>query len=161
MKAMTSDLRKKIEAKIKNKQDISDLIRDIDIKGENLAGAIIEYLQLVGRDVTNTNFSRAIIGRKGEIINWCSSRFKGCNFKDAVFKGKLWARRSDMRNCNFSGASIPFFEYQRADLRGCRFCSTIICVGSRAGMGAKFDETFFDELARYWDINVDFVKKGV
>jgi len=149
MKKITEKLREKIKLYIKNGLDISDLIEGYDIRGENLAGAIIKRFNRFNQDISYCNLARAIIGEENQITHLSRATMIGCNFKDAVFKGKVWLRKVNAQNCTFDGAFLPFVEYQHGDFRHSTFCDTIWRFGSRAGHGAIFDS---DLILKKWAI---------
>jgi len=150
MKKMTHELRAKIRKYIKNGIDISDLIRDVEIKGENLSRAIIKDFNRVADDISGTDFSYAVIGEEGKITNISGTKMRNCNFRGTKFLGKVWMRRVDARGSNFSEAYLPNVEYQHSDFRNCTFCSTVIRMGSREGLGAIFGKELWDLLTKGW-----------
>lgn len=139
-----------LRIRIKNNLDISDIIKNKDIRGLDLSYAIISDFNRIKDDISNCNLSYAIIGRDNIITNLSGTKMINCNFKGAKFLGKVWLRRVDARNSNWSGAYVPYVEYQYADFRGATFCDTIITIGSRQGLGAKFSKRFLDELCKHW-----------
>ena len=145
MDLINNKLRKQIKTYIKNHIDISDLIHGISIKGENLAGAIITHFNRPNEDMSDCNLSRAIIGVPGEIINLNGAILRNSNFKYTQFLGKLWMRRVDAKNCNFSYAFMPYIEYQYSNFRNSIFCETIMKVGSKCWLGADFTDIKFKE----------------
>lgn len=152
MKPMTNELREKIRTYIKNKLDISDLIKDVDIKGENLSRAIIKDFDRINDDISGCDLSYCIIGEEGKITNLSGTIMRDCNFKHTKFLGKVWLRRVDARGSNFTGAYIPYVSYEYGDFRGCKFCSTIFTIGSREGLKARFDKKIFEDLSKGWII---------
>jgi uncharacterized protein YjbI with pentapeptide repeats len=165
MKPMTNELRKKILMRIKNRIDISDLVEGIDLKGENLSGAIISVFNRPESDFTKTNFSRAIIGADGTMTNISGSDLTDTNLNHTVFKGKLLLRRCKCLRTVFAYTYWPHAEYQHTDFRGSHFCETIMTFGSRCGLGAKFSREIFDDLIKYWEVEgvrtMDDVKREV
>lgn len=152
MKPISHELRKKIKTYIKNKLDISELIKDIDIKKEDLSGAIISKFDRINDNISGCNLARAIIGKEGELTQLSNTKMLNCCFKGTRFLGRVWFRKVDARGSNFSEAWLPYVEYQYADLRDCTFCSTIFPIGSREGYKAKFSKNFFKELTKAWII---------
>lgn len=150
MKRMTEQVRQKIVAYRKNKLDISDLIKGVDIRNEDLSRCIIKTLEIINGDISNCNFSEAIIGEEGKQTILVGTKMVGCNFKKTVFKGTATIRHSDASNCNMSEMFAPFLEYQYANLRGCNLCDAVIRVGSRGGHAAILDDTLF----KLWGINI-------
>ena len=156
MKPMTEQQRKKIKTHIKNNLDISDLIKDYSIRGENLAGAQIKYLSRPNDDITGVNLSNTIIGAKGVINNISGCKGRNSNWNQCEVQGVMFARRCDFRNANFSGAILPNVEYQFTDFRYATFCETALRMGTDYGRGCKMDENFFRDLTRGWNIKVVF-----
>lgn len=151
---MTAEIRKKIKMYIKNRMDISPLIEDYMINGENLAGSIIKTINRINENITNTNFANCVIGNEENISNFMGSNLKGSNFTSAVFKGTVWFRHCDLRNCNFNKAVLTDVQYQHSDLRNITICDTVIRMGSRTGFGAKFEWKQFLELSKYLNLDV-------
>ena len=159
MKSMTHDLRKKIKMYIKNRLDISELIKDVSIKGEDLSRAIIIRLVKVNCDLSACNFSGAVIGKEGEIVQLSGSILRDCNFTDVKFIEKIWMRKVDARGSNFNGCFMPYLEYQYSDMRNCKFCGTIIRLGSKEGYKAKVDGSIFEALSKAWNVNIEIKEK--
>jgi len=152
MRPMTHSLRKKIRIRIKNRQDISDLIKDVDIKKENLNRAIISSFDAIHRDISGTTFVNAVIGEKNKEIHmhWCTAYHS--SFKDTTFLGRLFLKNADMRHTSFVGCTIlGGVEYQHSDLRGCNLCDALWTVGSRAGHGCKVDKSLIDR----WGLKIE------
>lgn len=154
MKPMTEVLKKEIAIYIKNKNDISDLIRDVDIRNSDLSNSIIKDLNRVCGDISGCNFSRAIIGTLENITNLCNCRMRNCSFYQTQFIGKIWVRRADAKGSNFNEAHMENFEYQYTNFEDCTFCNAVIRVGVGYGFGAKFSESFFKDLARGWNVQI-------
>ena len=155
MRAMTHEIRRKIQVCRKNQSDISHLIKDVIIKGEDLSGTIIINFDRLNEDISSCNLSKCIIGEKGKITNLSGSILKGCCFLEAQFLGIVYLRHCDCRNCNFRGCFMPFAEYQYSDFRGSHFCSTTVRLGSIEGLKAKFSPDFHNLLLRTWDVDLD------
>ena len=85
MKQMTHGLRKKIRLMVKNKHDISDIIENVNIKGEDLSHAIISRFNRTGQDMSRTNFSHATIGQEGVVTNLSGNKLRDCDFCHAHF----------------------------------------------------------------------------
>jgi uncharacterized protein YjbI with pentapeptide repeats len=160
MKAMSHDLRERITLAIKNGSDISELIKGVSIKGENLSGALITEFDVTGQDISRCDFSRATIGTKDNVVYMNNTRARECSFVRATFPGKVMARRADFTGSSFKGAFIPYADYKFADLRGCTFCDTVFSIGTPRAAGAMFSEDFFKDLAKYWGIEIT-IRKGV
>ncbi len=154
MKPMTHTLRLKIKMAIKNNLDISDLIENVDIKGENLSNAIIQRFNRTSQNMSRTNFSCASIGKKGTITNLSNNKFFDCNFSETKFLGIVYLRRCDCSGSNFSGAECHNVEYQHSIFKNCNFCEAIFRLGSDYGYKAKFDKNLFQDLAKHWNIEI-------
>jgi uncharacterized protein YjbI with pentapeptide repeats len=153
-KPMTETVRQKIKTRIKNQLDISDLIEDYSIRGENLTGAIIKKFNRAYDDMVGVNLTRCIIGEKGSRNNITRAKLKNSIWCDSEILGYLVANKCDCRNADFSGAQLSNVEYQFCDFRGAKFCETLLRIGSAHGMGAKFDTSFFKDLARGWSVTI-------
>lgn len=149
-KPITLTIKEKVSYMIKNKQDISDVIKDYDIKGMNLTGAIIKNFNRYEDDFSNCNFNRAILGEKGLKNDMSSSIFKNCVFKRTQFLGKWIARNCDARGSNFIGAYIPYIDYQGTDLRNCTFCNTVFSFGTHCGKNAILDYSTVSALLKIY-----------
>ena len=156
MKPMTHAIRDKIKMYIKNGLDISDLIKDVDIKGENLSRAKIKDFNRRNENMSGTNFSFVSIGEEGRVTNLSNNKFLNCNFEGAKFLGKVYLRRCDCSNSYFAESSFYNVEYQHSKFLNCNFCEAIIRLGSDYGYGAKFDKNLFLDLGRHWNIEVKF-----
>jgi len=147
-------VREKVRIYIKNRLDISDLVRPYDLNGEDFTGAILENFDISDRNISNSIFTRATIGKEGKDTLWNRIRARNCNFRSAVVKGILIARRADFRGSNFDGAYAPYMDFKYADFRGCSFCDTVFSIGTAKGYGAKFDTKFFQDLGKAWNIEI-------
>jgi len=154
MKPMTDSLREQIKKRIKNKLDISNLIEDVIITGEDLSNAIIKRFNRNKDNLSKCNFTNCVIGTEGKITSITHCKVIEANFSDVVFKGKIFFRYNDARNSTFNGARMENFEYQFTNFKGCKFCEALIRIGSSYGLGAKFSNTLFDDLTKNWNIEV-------
>jgi len=153
-KPMTEQQRKKIKTYIKNQLDISELIKDYSIKGEDLSGAIIKKFTRSRDDMTGVNLSKCIIGEKGTVNNISGSKLRRSRWCDTEVLGRLFARKCDCREADFSGAILTNVEYQNTDFRQAKFCECCLRIGSDYGMGSKMDENFFRDLAKGWNLQI-------
>ena len=101
MLPMTSDLRRKIKMAIKNRLDISELIKNVEIKGEDLSYAIIKDFTRVKCNISRAKFCNTIIGQKSKITNISDNIMKECNFGDTTFIGTVFMRRCNCRDIRF------------------------------------------------------------
>lgn len=159
LKPITNELRSKIQTYIKNKLDISDLIKDVDIKGENLSFAIIKNLNRTDCDLSNTNFSHCILGDEKTIFSIIRCNISGCNFDGTIFVGKAWMRSCNATNCNFRNSDVSKVSYEHTDFMGSTFCDATIKIGTREGIGCKFPASLFEELTQGWDFKIKIEKK--
>jgi uncharacterized protein YjbI with pentapeptide repeats len=156
---MTHEIRTKIQQYIKNGIDISILIKDVDIKGEDLSRAIIKTFNRPDDDVSRCNFCQAVIGEEKKISNLNRLTAQNCNFHRTKFLGKVWLRQANVRGSNFREANLIALDYKFTDFRGCDFCDSFICIGSDRGTGALLDENFFKDLSESWGIKVILPKE--
>lgn len=151
---LTSDIRATIALYKKKQIDISSLIKDYDISGEDLSNAIIETIDRPDENISGINFSGARLGKEGTITNWSRANVKNCNFRGTKFLGTFWARHTDFRNSTFNGAHVINVDYRFADFRGCDFCYAAFSVGTDRAIGSKFDDKFFKDMAKQWNIGI-------
>jgi len=151
-KVMTPEKRKQIQMYIKNRMDISELIKGYSIKGENLAGAIIKDFVRPGDDISGANFSRAIIGESTKTTDISNVIAYNCRFYRTRFLGRVKALYAKITNCNLDRCYAPFVDYQKADFRGSSFCGAIFRIGTGDGKGAKFDKETIDLLIKEWTV---------
>ena len=159
LKPMTHHLREKIKMHIKNGLDISELIKDVSIKGEDFSYSKIKYFHRVGEDFSNTNFYNASIGSEDKISMILNCNIQHCNFQKTKFIGKFFLRHTDARWAIFREASGPEVEYQFTDFRGCSFCHAVMKIGTEEGIGCKFDLEFFKDLTKGWGIDIEVKDK--
>lgn len=156
MLPLTNELQAKIREYAKNGIDISELIKDVNLSGADLSHCVIKHLVIVDQHLKNINFSYTTIGEeKGSPVNISGNKLSNITFKGTKFVTTIFFRRNECKNCNFSEAFVPYVEYQKTTFdAGCTFCSTVFRIGSREGLGAKFDVSFFRELAKYWGVKI-------
>jgi len=160
MRKLNNAERKKMAIYIKNKIDISVLIKDVNLSSENLSNAIISDLTISNQVIKNTNFSNAVIGTKEKIAIISGSVLTNCNFKAVKFPHAVYFRRNKCKNCNFDGAFMPYVSYQYTEFdSACTFCATVFRLGSREGLGATFSDNFFRELSKFWGVEIVGKKK--
>ncbi len=152
---MSHKLKEKIRMYVKNKIDISDLISNVEIKGEDLSHAIIKKFNRTGENLSGTNFSYSEIGEEGIVTNLSNNKFLNCNFRNAHFLGTVYLRKCDCRGSNFQCAWLHNVEYQYSDVRNCNFCEAIMRLGSDYGYKTKVDKNIFLDLAKYWNIKIE------
>jgi len=153
-KPMTEKQRIKIKMYIKNGIDISDLIKDYSIKHEDLSGALIKKFCRANDDMNGINLTKCIVGEHGAINNISGAKLRNSRWCDAEVKGVMFARKTDFRDADLSGAMLPNVEYQYADFRGAKFCEICMRLGTNYGFGAKLNDSFFADLTKGWNIKV-------
>jgi uncharacterized protein YjbI with pentapeptide repeats len=152
---MSHAQRAKIKTAIKNKIDISDLIEDYNIQGEDLTGAVIECINRVNENLKGTCFSRCIIGKEKETTNLSGCNLRNCNFRNTNFLGLLNVRRADLRGCTFDDAWVPDVDFRFADLRNVSLCNTVIRLGSKTGFQAKMSWALFRAWAKHLQVEME------
>ena len=151
---MTHELRSQIAMAIKNKQDISDLIENYSIAGEDLSYAIIKRFYRDADDISGVNLTNAIIGTEQEGASMNRVVAVGCNFKSTRFLGYASCRKANFTGTNWTDAYIPYCDYKYADLRGCNFCGTAFTMSVNQSYGAKFDPKFFEHLGKMFNLTI-------
>jgi len=144
MKPMTNELREKIRTYIKNKLDISDLIKDVDIKGEDLSYAIIKNFDRVNDDISGCNFTSCIIGEKDKVTNLSGTIMRNCSFKDAKFLGKVYMRKVDAQGSTFRDCYMPYAEIQYSNFKNCCVCGWILPFSGRGFLKTKWSKEVID-----------------
>ena len=137
---------------IKNGADISPLIADYSVKGENLSNAIIKTFDRPDEDISGLILTGATIGEEGKVTNLNRTIAKGCNFRQTTWKGDVWARRADFSGTSFHSAFLPYMDYRNADMRHCDFCGAVYQFATERGLGVKYSDEFFEELGRFWNV---------
>ena len=154
MKEMTHALREKIKIYIKNGRDISELIKDVSLRGEDLSYAIIKDFKRIKDNMSGARFTKAQIGEEGKNTTICNNKMKGSFWDDCQFKGHIFFRRNDCENSDFCGALMHNVEYQFTNFRGCKFCETAIRIGMSYSEGARFSADLFRDLAKMWNLEI-------
>ena len=155
----TNEIDRKIKMYIKNKKDISELIANVDIKGINLSGAIIKYLNRLKCDLRGINFSHCILGSDNKIFSIIQCDISNCNFNYAKFIGATFLRSCKAHNVNFKEADVSKVSYEHTDFgEDSDFCGAIIKIGTNQGIGAKFPKSLFYNLMKGWSTNFKIVE---
>ena len=94
MKPFTNAIQEQIIEYKKSRLDISDLIKNVDISGQDLSNTIISRLDISDQDIKETNFANAILGTKDTIINVNRSTLDGSCLAGITCTGNVWARRT-------------------------------------------------------------------
>ena len=161
MESLNNEIKLKINQYRKNGLDISELINNKTLKGADLHDCIIRNFNPTEKDLRGINLSGCLIGGEGIITQICDKDFRGSEFIKTKFTGRTFARRSDFRGSNFQNAELPYFEYQKADLRECNFCEILIRLGVAYGLGAKIDKNIFQDLGKNWGIEIIFKDNNI
>ena len=151
---MTNEVRKQVAMAIKNKLDISDLIENYSIAGEDLSYAIINRFNRDRDNICGLNLTHAIIGTESTPASMNQIIAIGCNFKGTKFLGQVSARKANFQNSTFIDAYVPYCDYKFADLRGCNFCGAAFTLSTTQSFGAIFDEQFFQHLAKMFNKSI-------
>ena len=155
-KRMNEVVRKQIQMQIKNGVDISAILKEYSLSGEDVTGAIIKTLDLTGETLEGTNFTRAIIGSMDNIIYFNNARFIDCSFVRTQLPGPVMARRMYCKACSFQGAFLAYVDYAYAQFHRCIFCDTIFSIGTKKARGAYFSPDFFRDLSKQWKVEVRY-----
>lgn len=146
-KPMTDSIRRQISERRKSKMDIADLIRDVEIKGEDLSYSYISELNAVNRDVSDCNFTGTTMKFMGQN---CIAR--NARFIAVVLLPGSSLRGADLRRSNFLRANCGYIDYAYADLRGANICGAVVSLASRLGFKAVLSENIFEMLKKWWVI---------
>ena len=155
---LSSAQRDQIKLYIKNKIDISPLIENYSVAGEDFTNAIIKTFDRPDEDISGIILSNAIIGEDKKITNLNRVTARHCNWRGSTWKGEIWLRKSDLRHTAFTNAFGPYFDYRYADLRHCDFCGAVFQIATPRALGAKFSEDFFQDMAKYWNVEITLKK---
>lgn len=162
MLPMTDSIRKKIIDYKKSKRDISELIKDVNIKGEDLSYCIIKYLNRTNCDLRGVNFSHCKIGSNDKIVSLIQCDLSGSNFNHCYFVGTTFMRSCKVHLCNFKASDVAKVSYEHSDFgeedsQASNFCGAKITIGTNQGMGAKFPKQLFKDLMNGWGTNYKIV----
>jgi len=146
-KPMNHKIRKRIAEYRKTQMDISDLIRDYSIKGEDLSNCLISDLQVAGEDISDCNFTGSKVMIKAQK---CIAR--NCRFVRTIFLNGSSFRAADLRQSNFYHADGGHTDYAYSDLRGANICGVVFSFASKLGHKAKVSDNIIDMLKKWWDI---------
>lgn len=161
MLPMSNSIREKINMYIKNGKDISEIIKDVNIKGENLSRSIIKDLNRVNCDLRGTNFSFCLLGGGVRPFSIIQCDIGNSNFESAQFVGTTFIRSCKAHNCNFKNADISKVSYEHTDCgETSNFCGAIIKIGTREGLGAHLPSSMWQDLCQGWDINIKVEPKS-
>jgi len=151
----------KIKTYIKNKIDISELIKNKDIRNLDLSYARIKDFNRINDDISGVNLSYAIIGEEGKITNLSGTIMHHCNFRGAKFLGKVFMRRVDARYSKFRDCYMPYAEIQYSDFRNCDVCGWILPFHSLKMLKTKWSKEHLEYCPLPILFNLDKVFKVV
>lgn len=139
---------------IKNKLDISDLIKDLDLSGLDLSLAIIKHIERYNVTLKKVNFYGAKIGCPGKVSVLENCKLLDCSFDKVITTGKLSIKQSNLSGSTFIDADFSKCNYQYADLSNCTFCGIILKLGTGVSYGAKFSPEFLRDLVFGSNVNI-------
>lgn len=145
MQKMSNELRNKIKNYIKSGIAIDELIKDIDIAGENLSYAIINNFDrsnqnISGCKLTGVKMAKAnlmLTVAKNVNFDYANLSNANCRYLDAV--GSTFLRTNCM-NTDFCGA----------DLRSCNICDITVTLSARYFYKTKMSNNINDLFDRVW-----------
>jgi uncharacterized protein YjbI with pentapeptide repeats len=147
---MNIELRVKINQYIKSQKDISELIKGVDLRNEDLSHAMISNFNVSNQDISGCRLVGAKISHAQMIktiahnvqFNYCDMSYSNCSYIDA-------------RDGNFLNANCAYVIFKYADLRSCNFCNVTMTLSPKWAYKAKFSKNMIDLLKRIWDITDD------
>jgi len=145
MQKMTNELRSKIKNYIKSGIAIDELIKDIDIAGEDLSHAVINNFdrnyqnisgcRLIGAKIARANLIRTVA--RNVNFDYADLSNANCRYLDAV--GSTFLRTNCM-NTDFCGA----------DLRSCNICDVTATLSARYFYKTKMSHNINDLFDSVW-----------
>jgi uncharacterized protein YjbI with pentapeptide repeats len=154
----TNEIDKKVKMYIKNKKDISELIANVDIKGINLSGAIIKYLNRLKCDLRGIDFSHCILGSDDKVFSIIQCDISNCNFNYTKFIGATFLRSCKAHNCNFKNADCSKVSYEHTDFTDSDFCGITLTLETNRGLGCIMPKNLFSNLMNGWSTNFKIVE---
>jgi len=151
---MDISLLNKIQSYIKSGIDISDLIKNQDIRNLDLSYALISDFNVSKQDISGCRLICAKI-QKAQMIK-TTARNVQFNYADMTDADISYI---DARDSNFLNTNCTRTIYKYADLRGCNFCKATITLGPEYGYKAKVNNTLMNLLDKIWEITPDADKK--
>jgi len=146
----TKELEDKIRNYIKTGKDISEIIKDVDLKGSDLSHAIISNFNVSGQDISGCRLVGAKIIKANMIktiarnvqFNFADMSYANCQYMDA-------------RNSNFLSAICVNTDFRYADLRGINVCSMTWTFGPKCFFKTKASKNLIDLMDRILTITND------
>lgn len=145
MQTMTNELRNKIRNYIKSGIDISDLIRDIDIRNEDLSHATILDFDKHGQDISNCKLTGAKIIKanlshtlaRNVVFNYADLSEGDCTYMDAL-------------NSAFVHATCIRTNFSNADLRNCDIGGITLTISPRYLYHTKISKNIITVFDHFW-----------
>lgn len=144
---MTNALRSQIMNYIKSGIDISDLIKDIDIRGEDLSNAVIKRFDKSNQDISNCNLSNTKISN----ANLMKTIARNVNFSYADMSNSN-CKYLNAVGANFLRTNCKDTDLCLADLRSCNLCDITITISARYLYKTKFSSNIHSLLDKIWVI---------
>jgi uncharacterized protein YjbI with pentapeptide repeats len=158
MLPFTNSIKEKVNMYIKNGKDISELIKDVDIKGQDFTRAKIAYLNRSKCDLKGINFSHCILGSDDKVFSIIQCDISNCNFNYANFVGATFLRSCKAHNCNFKNADCSKVDYQHTDFTDSDFCGITLTLETNRGLGCTMPKNLFSNLMNGWSTNFKIVE---
>lgn len=162
MRSLNAYEKERIKAFIKNGMDISELIKDVSIKNENLSHAIIKKFVRINDDISGSTLAYAKVGDEKDdknIVQIINTDMSNCNWQGVVFLSPTEIRNCKANNSNFREVDAGKVDYRNTDFTGSTFCGAIMKIDSRLGRGCKFDVNFLKELTKFWNVEIEVKQK--
>lgn len=153
MNSMTNDLRSKIKNSIKSGVDISDLIKDIDIKDEDFSYAVISSFDRNNQDISGCKLT----GAKIQKANLMRTKARNVDFSYADLSNAN-CKYLDAVGSNFLRTNCTNTDLCGADLRGCNFCDVTITFSARYLYKTKVSDNILKLLDGVWTVVNDGTK---
>ncbi len=144
---MDITLQNRVQSYIKSGIDISELIKNQDIRNLDLSYALISDFNVSKQDISGCRLICAKI-QKAQMIKTVAHNVQ-FNYADMTDANISYI---DARDSNFLNANCTRTIYKYADLRGCNFCKATISLGPDYGHKAKVDHSLMDLLDKIWEI---------
>lgn len=145
MQKMTNDLRSKIKNYIKSGIAIDELIKDIDIAGEDLSYAIIINFDRNNQNISNCKFT----GVKMAKANLIRTIARNVNF-DYADLSNANCRYLDALGSTFMRTNCMNTDFCGADLRSCNICDITATISARYFYKTKVSNNLFDLFDSVW-----------
>ena len=151
LKPMTEKIRNQIKMYKKNGIDVSDLIKDYIIAGEDLSFCVIKNFNREEKNLKGINLAGAIIGDGSKsVVRICDKDLRGSSFNGTKFLNTTFLRRCKLQKCDFREADLSKVQYQGSDASGSEFCECILRLGTSYALGSKVSLDIFKDLADVW-----------